>query len=546
MTLHRSKPNARWWALAASSALLITALVAAVVYLVNRKPSVVDQVVILTVPSGAEIMLGGVSYGTSPVKLEKVKVGTYRLTISKENYDTIDTEVTISDSTPLDFRLKSAVPSELAGKSRDEQIKEFQALAEDFFARGRFANPGDDSAIRYVNLILEFDNENVYATAKREEIRRALLKNAQSEMNRGALGSAKDYYSQLREHFADDPEVAAGLNRLEALLSSKKGEVSNLVRKAEAALRAGRLVEPSRSSAYYYAREVLAIDNQNPQALAINNRIRERLLAVAEQYRSRGDDEAEIRQLQLVRQYFPGDAEAGARLGELAARRTMDTTRTNTPASRRRDGLNKHTSGNWAGAVEDLEYAIENGEQESTEVLFALGNSHKELGNYNSALEYFSRIPPVMSDQYNSARALMGDIEARRENWNRAIRFYEEARERGGSPRYSVEALNDRIESVERRLRAKAEEPTPVTIRVKHPHTFGSCKGELTVNATGVLYRPDSGDDDFSSTFVGAGSSVRGNKITLTIQGSKKTFEGTPGDLERFRAALTKYQTAAK
>src|SRR5262245_45466816 len=52
-----TREGKRWWLLAAASALLLTALTAAGVYLVTKKPSTVDQLVILTVPSGAEIKL---------------------------------------------------------------------------------------------------------------------------------------------------------------------------------------------------------------------------------------------------------------------------------------------------------------------------------------------------------------------------------------------------------------------------------------------------------------------------------------------------------
>src|SRR5437868_6940189 len=47
----------RWWLFAAASALLLTILTLAAVYLVTKKPSTVDQLVILTVPSGAEVKL---------------------------------------------------------------------------------------------------------------------------------------------------------------------------------------------------------------------------------------------------------------------------------------------------------------------------------------------------------------------------------------------------------------------------------------------------------------------------------------------------------
>ncbi|MFY9572053.1 MAG: hypothetical protein WAV20_11695, partial [Blastocatellia bacterium] len=57
------REGTRWWLLAAAAAVLLTAMTVAAVYLVTKKPSTVDQLVILTVPSGAEIKLDSKDYG---------------------------------------------------------------------------------------------------------------------------------------------------------------------------------------------------------------------------------------------------------------------------------------------------------------------------------------------------------------------------------------------------------------------------------------------------------------------------------------------------
>jgi len=90
----------KWWLVAAIAALALTLLAGAAIYLITRKPSTVDQLVILTVPSGAEIKLNSVDYGYSPVKLERLSVGTYTITITKDDFETITREITISESQP--------------------------------------------------------------------------------------------------------------------------------------------------------------------------------------------------------------------------------------------------------------------------------------------------------------------------------------------------------------------------------------------------------------------------------------------------------------
>src|SRR5690349_12601487 len=115
-------PSRRWWLAAASSAVVITSLVVAVIYLVTKKPSTVDNLVILTVPSGAEIQLDSRSYGNSPIKLERLKVGTYTLTISKEGYEPITEQIEVKESMPLEFKLKLMTPAEAADLNPEDQI----------------------------------------------------------------------------------------------------------------------------------------------------------------------------------------------------------------------------------------------------------------------------------------------------------------------------------------------------------------------------------------------------------------------------------------
>src|SRR5438270_10201518 len=113
----------RWWLLAGISAFLLTGLTIAGIYLVTKKPSTVDQLIILTVPSGAEIKLDSKDYGHSPVKLEQLAMGTYTITITKEGFDPIEQPIVVSESGPLEFKLKPVPPSEAVGLLAEEAIK---------------------------------------------------------------------------------------------------------------------------------------------------------------------------------------------------------------------------------------------------------------------------------------------------------------------------------------------------------------------------------------------------------------------------------------
>ena len=271
-------PGARWWPFAAAAAVLITTLTVAGIYLITKKPSTVDYLVISTVPSGAEIKLDAQDYGQAPVKLEQVKIGTYTLTITKEGYEPVIEQITVSEATrELDFKLKLMPPSDAAGMTPEEAIRYYQDQAADAFADGRYGFPHDESALYYSDQILNEDPNNQFALDMKERVRKALLQSAQSAISRKDSGYAQEIYNVLLEYFPKDPETQAAAAKLESQLSSRQGEVLDLVRKAEEALRAGHLIDPGTSSAYYFSRQALAIDRQNAQARAVRNRVKETL-----------------------------------------------------------------------------------------------------------------------------------------------------------------------------------------------------------------------------------------------------------------------------
>jgi hypothetical protein len=543
LSLPKNRTGARWWILAASSALLITALVAAVVYLITKKPSIVDQVVILTVPSGAEIRLDTKSYGNSPVKLEQVKVGTYTLTISKDAYETITTQVEISDAGPLEFNLKRVTPIEAADKSPEERLRMYQQDAEEAIAGNRLIWPPENNAFYFAELMIGEDPSNQFALDTKEIIRKRLLQAAQAAVARGDLGDAKESLSLLREHYSNDPEILGAASRLEAQLSARRGEVRDWIRKADEAFRAGNLLEPYRISAFHFTKQALAIEPQNAQALSIRSQVKSRLLGMAEQFRERGDNEAELRQLQLIAQHFD-DRQIRSKITELQSRKPVEVPPSAEAENRRRQGLEKHRSGNYSGAISDLAYAATNSKG-TPDVIFALGHSYFQMGHLAEASTYLRQVPSSSGEQqYISAKALLGEIAAKRGDSNTALEFYKEALRLGGSNLYLPAKLEDMIERIEKRQQERAAAPTPVSITVKHPHGAlrGSCSGQLSVDAGGVRYN---GEHSFSANLVGVSAGVVKKELRIGYQGQSIKFEVSPSEAERFREALNKYQAAA-
>ena len=534
----------RWWLFAAASALLLTALTLAAVYLVTKKPSTVDQLVILTVPSGAEIKLDAKDYGHSPVKLEQLKIGTYTLTISKEGFEPIEQSITVAESRQVEFKLKPVLPLEAVNLLPEEQVKQFHQQAEEALARGYYGLPYEGSALYYADLIARLDTNNAFPADMRERVRKAAHQAAQTAITRADLAQAQDIFGFLIEYYPGDEEARAAAAKLESQLSKDRDEqLRKYVRQADEALQAGHLAAPARASAYYYSKQALAIDRQNDRARQIRNQVKDALAAAGEQSYARGDVDAAIKQLEQVAQLFPEDKQARTRMRELQVSRAAETVKAGDPSARRIRGLDEYSREHWADAIKDLEFAMVNGAG-TTDVVFALARSHMQQGQYDEASAYFQKVPKAGGDQYRSSIAALGDIASRRGDVATALDRYKEARQLGGSALYTVPALEDKIDRIERRERDKAAEPTPLTIQVRHLHgglLGGSCSGPLTVNSSGVRY---DGEHSFSYSIAGVSVFVTKDELTIHFQKDSQKFKVARADAERFREALARYKQA--
>ena len=539
----QQKPSSRLWATATVFAAIVALLTVAGIYLITRKPSTVDQLVILTVPSGADITLGSKQYGHSPVKLENFPIGNYTLTITKDGYETKVEQITVAESRPWEYRLKAIPPADTAGSAPEDQIKQFQQVASDEFARGHFAIPFEGSALSSVDSIKYLDESNQFALEMRERIRKAMHQSAQSAVARGDLGKAQEIYQVLGDHYSDDEETRSAAAKLESQLSARRGEVRDLVTRAQEAFDAGRLADPEQSSAYYYAKQALARDRQNLQARAIRDSVKEKLSDQSERAYRREDLEAAIKQLEKAIQLFPEDKEMRTRLREWTARKADELKAQADPATRRKHGLDMAAREDCSGAIPDLEYALQNS-QGTADVIFALARCLHKTNHLDQAASYYLKVPEMPAENYRSAVAALGEIAMQRNDPATALGQYKKALQLGGSTRYTPEILQDKIDKIESKQRAKAAEPTALTIQVKHLHGKfrGTCSGTLSVTARGVRY---DGKDAFAANLSWATVIIeKDNRFTLRLQGKSMVFEATPGEAERFQEALGRYQAA--
>jgi tetratricopeptide (TPR) repeat protein len=402
--------------------------------------------VILTVPSGAEIRLNATDYGTSPVKLEQLETGVYTLTITKGGFETVDEQIEIRESKRLAFTLKPIMPSEFAGLTAEERLRSYEKSAQESFDKGSLAIPYQDSALYYAALILADDPANQFGLEMRDRIRGILIQSARSAAARGDVGQAQEIYNTLIEQYPDDEEARLAQIKLDAQLSQRRGEVRELVRKADEALRAGDLLDPPRANAYYYSKEALAIDRTNKEARAIRGQINYQLTSISQRAADQGDYQEAVTTHEQIVRLFPDDQGARERLRQLEVERENQA-RANDPAIRRVRGLENYRDEKFREAIPDLEFTLYNG-RGGPEVVFSLARSYHKLGQLDKAAQYYRRIEPSDDDAYRSAIAALGDIAYAQGNATVALDRYKEARRLGGSALYTIGTLYVKIESI--------------------------------------------------------------------------------------------------
>jgi len=538
----RAHTGTRWRWLAAASALLLTILTVAGIYLVARRPSTVDQLVILTVPSGAEVKLDGKDYGHSPVKLERLAIGTYTISITKEGFEPVEKAIPVSESDKIEFKLKPVAPSEALDVPAEEKLQKYQQLAEEAFARGAYGLIYEGSALNWIDLIKYQEPNNAFEAEMRERIQKTAHQSAQAAVSRGDLAQGKEIYSFLLDHFPYDEEARVAAARLESQLAARRGKIGELIRKAEESFQSGHLIDPMNASAYYYSKQVLAIDKDNEKARQIRNEIKDRLTSAGEQAANGQNPDSGIRQLDQASQLFPEDKRLRARVRDLQASRALEQERAADPEVHRVRGLDQYRKENFAEAIPDLEVAVMNS-RGTNEVLFALARSYQRIGQLDQAEAYFLKLPPTAGDSYRSAIAARGDMALQRGDSAKAVERWKEARQLGGSTMYTVGILDDKIERVERPMREKAAEPQPLTIQLRHVHgglLGGSCSGALTVSSTGVIY--EGKEHQYSYNVAGVGVRISKDEMTIQFGKDSQRFKVARSDAERFREALVRYQ----
>jgi hypothetical protein len=535
----------RWTIVTVACAILLSLLSVAGIILVTRPRATIDQLLILTVPSGAEVSFDGRPLGPSPVKLEGVRMGLHKVVVTKEGYQLVQEDRSLSDSTTLDYKLKLLPPPGSEGLPEGEALRQYKQNMDEAFARGDYAIPyAPKSALYFAELMLDYDIGNPAALEMKDRVRDALVQSAHAAMSRLDLAQAQEIVQALEQHFPNNEDARAAAAKLENQIAIHRSDVRELVRKADEALRAGNLIDPPRASAYYYAKQALTLDHQNQRARAIKSEVHDGVLKQVEQTATAGNIVQASKELEQALKLFPDDGQLQAKQRDLEQRQLVDA-KANDPKECRLRGLYNFRQGNYSEAIPDLECANPH-DRGPAEVLIALGLSYKKLRDFDKAAYYLELVPRSSGDSYNTAQGALGDIDSETDP-AAAKEHYKKARDLGGSPTYSTAVLEDKIEKLEKKEsgRGVAIEPTPLTIDVRHLHgglLHGSCSGTLTVNDAGVRY--DGSDHTFSTNLVHAWVGVSKDGMVVQFDKKEKFKPNRQQDAERFREAISRYHAA--
>lgn len=430
----------RLWPITVSIAVLFVGLAVAFGYLVMAGPTTVDSVVIVTVPSGADIEFDGKSLGPSPIRIDGVRIGPHAVRVSKDGFSIADRDVTVYEDLddPIEIELKPVAPLGSLAKTPEQQIQEFIGLAEDAFDRGEYVFPGDRSAFYYTEAILAIDRRNIYANEMRVRIRQNLLSGAILALDGRDLTSASRIFSQLQSAFPGDPETAKAVAALDTQLKLEKRRLRSILARARQAYRSDRLLDPPRVSAYDLATEALTIDPSNEEAQALLKHIKERELAKARALASHDRIEQASRLYRQLSQKFPDDRSVRGEQRRLLAGKGLDTQR-----ARRDAGLAAFDAGNYSLAIENLSAAADLGAADAV-THTSLGLAYLRTGQPAKARRELER-SVVQNPSQPKAFMALAEIAERSEDFRRAAEYLRRAERLGADVDEARHHLSNRM-----------------------------------------------------------------------------------------------------
>ncbi|MBX7221711.1 MAG: PEGA domain-containing protein [Blastocatellia bacterium] len=517
----------RWGIFGVVIVLAVLITIGTIVLYTTQRPQI-GNLTIVADPPGALVYLDGKPFKPSPTRLQNVPAGTHKLRFTKEGFTDLEKDVVVENGQTLEVSVilepVKVEPPPVTG-TPTERVAEFLRLGEESFGRNDLVIPENNNALYFADAVLAIQPTNETAKGLRNRILETLVKQAESAAKTD-LATAQIGYTQISEKFPDDPRGPEGLKKVALLLEQRRGQITELLASGESAFTSGKLLDPPNSSAYYYSAQVLAIDKRNAPALTLRNKIKETLRIQAEQAVTNKDYPNATAQFQRLVRAFPEDRRFSVRIKEVSDLTKVKKDETNPasvdPKQAREAGMQKFRSGDYTGAITDLEKAVRGGMAEA-ETFYALGYSHLKRGQTGEARQNFNQAVQVNSNHGPS----LGQLAVLGEQTEKAIPAYERAIRAGGGGDYSVATLQQKLDALKAATQ-KTKEPAAYSTVVTREEggVFGSKEipGTLTVSPAGLRFTAQNGKDNFQYQLAQV-SELRSEGDRLFFRGGGKSYK---------------------
>jgi len=466
----------------------------------TRSQSQFAELSILSEPNGAKVYLDGEERGTTPfqVRLEltsKERLVAFRLQLdSYENHEGSETLIAGQNRSIGPIKL---LPK---GLSAEEALYEEAVQAKN---TGRLVPPEDGNALDLLNKVLATSSDNAVrsrAEALKQEIKADLLKQLNS-LNTSEAKTEKAL--ELLEKLAlVDPED----NEIRKQMESFPHTIDRLKKQIDEAMAGQRLLSAESGSALELLKRLIRSSptREGSYYLAKKREVQLKVLEIARQKCQTGSD-ACTRFIELALKDFPQDLEL-KRLREPAARPlAVSATKTaDDSLDRVKEFMRKAEAAFSTG-----HYVLPEGDDAYSHANEAL----KQEKPNSEAASYLERARDLASESVRLALKQAGELAGN-------IRMAEvlasrESAERHKSDLQKTIALLERIRSIGQLDTHNTLQPANMAARIKdldglmavshysvtHSHTFGGCKGKLTVSGHSLQYQTDDAKDSFIKSY---------------------------------------------
>ena len=456
---------------------------------------------ILSEPNGARVYLDGEERGTTPFQVRLELTSKERLVAFRLQLDSYESHQ--GSETLIAGQNRSIGPIKLLpkGLSPEETLYEEAVQAKN---NGRLVPPEEGNALDLLNKVLAASSDNAVrsrAEALKQEIKADLL----SQLNSLKATEARTEKAlELLEKLAlVDPDD----NEIRKQMDSFPHTIDRLKKQIDEAVASQRLLSAESGGALELLKRLIRSSptRERPYYLAKKREVQLRVLEIAKQRCQTGSD-ACIRFIELALKEFPQDLEL-KKLREPAARplavsvaKTADDR-----LDRVKEFMRKAEAAFSAGR-----YVLPEGDDTYSHANDAL----KQEKPSPEAAAYFERARDLASESVRLALKQAGELAG-------SIRMAEvlasrESAERRKSDLQKTIALLERIRSIGQLDTHNTLRPADMAAQIKdldglmavshysvmHSHTFGGCKGKLTVNGHALQYQTDEGKDSFIKSYA--------------------------------------------